>query len=1689
MASHSERCPPGYLCTGTKSSLEASPVRSLSPSMVLLSEKGSSDENNPPLNLSAEGGSSLGTPTDGSTMTCLEESPSSTEVFSSAEWWQSPTESSLSKTCTPERPSSLNLFTDGLEWWQSSTERSSPMTLIREERSSSESKGSSTKVLKEVSWIGSSTERLDPMAEPSEDLSLLGSSAQSSPLTTLSGKDLPSLGSSSDKNLSTTSPAEEYSSVGLISEKRPLLALLRKRRSIASLNEINPPKGVHTERRRSLGSPSESGSFFFTKRRTSLASPTAIGPTMASLPEVDPPNASGEINVPASSPTDEHSVVSSLEKNPAHKLSAETHPSEPPHTGIGAPSGGSRKGPRYGKHHQRRWSFSDKSSFMQAGQQGWFWIHERIGKLYPSHQATREPQVQRVSQYDKYINELYNRTPPHHTDADTLKEAASTVRSMVKDREDEVGHAENENKLQQVQDRFPSDDLDLMERVVPREEKFKAAAAARRRSAPTTVLRSALNKVKTNERPGMTTSTSFVDQQSLANMDLPSDRTSPTFSNNNNRQYIMEAPVQCTAGVQSQCRYLFLFNDLLVIAKPNKSASTFRLKHRLRVSELWMATCLEDVCEVAKPADQSFVLGWPTTNCVLTFSSLEERNLWWHCLEKHIDAQRDKEELKTLSVRVINKETKENKATAQQAEQTQLTLQVGLTDTAKKLLDICVEKFSLETDDVNEYQLWVRSSKEAGMYPLIGHEIPYAIKMSHLRDVLAKYDDLLHPDDEDQVLSFAEKELPEHKCQFILRRAGKTNVGISIDTSGVQKRFRKAKKSPFKLSFKRSMSTKPSEGSLSPSGKLFGIPLPILCPDNSLPKPVQDIITVLYNNGPFFTGIFRKSANARVCREVRAKLDVGEDVFIEELPIAAAAALFKEFLRNLPESVFVCTICENWINTNNVEDVLQRIEAIKSLLDRIPPSHVMLLHHVFCMLHYIDLHNDENNMNAHNLSICVAPSMMWPPLSAGAMAQAHATKKVPVLVEFMIVHATEIFGEDVINVFGDPPIRKEGNRRHYSSGDSDSLNSGHDPSGLKRDDSSLESIERELYDQDLSPSPRTLHWPGQVLSPSTLSRDSGLTSSNNELYPESEASSTDSGVESKKETSGSNSSMGSQTGLRHSRSAGYVPEGWTAIVDLVVSLKKEGSEPPEMRYKGKRIVVRAPQTAGMTLQNSPDTSDNEVEISPETLKMLQDLNQESSMKLFSEILHNDKGQASSPRRPQQSAQGHSHNADSRNIESVRPKSVHNNANNSPRGPKWHSPSSSSSSKDYFPHKPCRNSKPVPHEGVRRQLSNSKLQRAMPVTDRPKTLNIRPMQTARGAQPKHVISTPPREFFPRDATQSSLVQNPPPKEGILKSQSDTYIADRRRQQRDVERERIMRKLSPIPDSHRHTPPSYQEAMNRRALLHKSPSVDNAGLKINPGRQQWHRSRQVTRPRGPDGMQSRPSRPPLRSSLSQDDRVFYEDSHRVESGIIYLSSDSESSDDETVDMEHLKLHKSYPANSMHGLKAPTVRRTSSDRTARESRVSNLQHSQDSLKRSSSDRCSPLDSPTRAPIFFAQDTTRKSTGTENNDPKISQRGRTLQGGLQALTERRGINELTSPHKPQIRRSASVEERQSNHMDVGRRDSRNSTTSVDSGNGFSPRTALHFPFPDPHAEPPKSPSSQPKSREVDGKATGCLN
>lgn len=76
-------------------------------------------------------------------------------------------------------------------------------------------------------------------------------------------------------------------------------------------------------------------------------------------------------------------------------------------------------------------------------------------------------------------------------------------------------------------------------------------------------------------------------------------------------------------GVQNQERHLFLFNDLLLVAK-SRAGGNFKLKDKVRVSEMWLSPGpLDEVAEITKSPNTSFILGWPTTNVVATF-------LWVH---------------------------------------------------------------------------------------------------------------------------------------------------------------------------------------------------------------------------------------------------------------------------------------------------------------------------------------------------------------------------------------------------------------------------------------------------------------------------------------------------------------------------------------------------------------------------------------------------------------------------------------------------------------------------------------------------------------------------------------------------------------------------------------------------------------------------------------------------------------------------------------------------------------------------------------------------------------------------------------------------------------------------------------------------------------------------------------------------
>ncbi|XP_033227168.1 rho GTPase-activating protein 20-like isoform X2 [Belonocnema kinseyi] len=599
-------------------------------------------------------------------------------------------------------------------------------------------------------------------------------------------------------------------------------------------------------------------------------------------------------------------------------------------------------------------------------------------------------EVQRLAEFERYLGQ----------EAKNLTENENLIGS---------GHifqqAQLEGDLHRIQELFPGDNLRLHERDVLT---TKMKSLIRKRSgANVGRLTRALSQKSLNFSSSLLASSSFT------------------------RAFLLETPVQFTTGMQSQERHLFLFSDLLLIAKA-RSGGNFKLKQSVRMSELWLtAGHIEDVAETNKSQETSFVFGWPTTNVIATFMTAAARDLWWRRLTELVREESAKEPLDT-NIQVIYHDHDTNAEYCKT-----IMVKSEMTATA------CANLVSRLLDLQGPFQLWTRTSSAEAPYPLIGHERPFAIKLSNLRHTVSTEEgfDLEHCN-----------KSGHDNCHFILRPVLKSPI--------------KKNKSKITSLLRRSLSLNPS---------IFGVNLFSL-DDSGLPKPVLVMLQQIFAKGPFTQGIFRKSANVRIVRELRDQIEsTGDLACLEDAPIIAVAALLKDFLRSLPEPLLTAHLFTQWMESLEASNPIQ---TIKSILDRLPKANYNLLSHLVCVLHHIARRSKYNLMCASNLGVCCGPSLLW-----SANPSVKHSRTIPALTEMLIRHCEVLFGQGITQLLGEE--RSDSGAEEST----DSLHSG----GL-----SLDSLE-------LTEPPRKDHM--------SLSRDSGLTLSDCQLFiPESPVSSEESTV-------------------------------------------------------------------------------------------------------------------------------------------------------------------------------------------------------------------------------------------------------------------------------------------------------------------------------------------------------------------------------------------------------------------------------------------------------------------------------------------------------------------------------------------------------------------------------------------------
>ncbi|XP_059123863.1 rho GTPase-activating protein 20 [Peromyscus eremicus] len=608
-----------------------------------------------------------------------------------------------------------------------------------------------------------------------------------------------------------------------------------------------------------------------------------------------------------------------------------------------------------------------------------------------------------------------------------------------------------------------SSSLTGMSRIAggPGTKKKMKTLAERRRSAPSLILDKALQK-----RPSSRDSHSAsIDTCAFLSSFMCSSRT-----------LLIDGPVELKRGLQRQERHLFLFNDLFIAAKI-KYNNNLKIKNKIKLTDMWTASCVDEVGEGNTNALKSFVLGWPTVNFVATFSSPEQKDKWLSLLQRYITLEKEKDYPKSIPLKIFAKDIG-NCAYFK-------TITVMNSDTANEVINMSLQMLGI-TGSERDYQLWVNSGKEAAPYPLIGHEYPYGIKMSHLRDTA-----LLTQGSKDSATPsqlqepFLMEQLPrEMQCQFILKPS-RLATAQQLSNSG-QKTFRR-RRSIINWAFWRGSSTHLDNLPMSPTspvpGQLFGVSLPDICENDNLPKPILDMLSFLNQKGPLTKGIFRQSANMKSCRELKEKLNSGIEVHLDCESIFVIASVLKDFLRNIPESIFSSDLYDHWVCVMDQGNDEEKINIIQRLLDQLPRANVVFLRYLFGVLHNIEQHSLSNQMTAFNLAVCIAPSILWPPTSSSPELENEFTKKVSLLIQFLIENCCRIFGEEITSLLGE--LSERGDSREHTS----------DMSCFQMNDSSYDSLENELNEDADAPCSDLVKKLGQ----GSRSMDSVLTLSDYDL--------------------------------------------------------------------------------------------------------------------------------------------------------------------------------------------------------------------------------------------------------------------------------------------------------------------------------------------------------------------------------------------------------------------------------------------------------------------------------------------------------------------------------------------------------------------------------------------------------------
>ncbi|XGW22777.1 hypothetical protein V3C99_005194 [Haemonchus contortus] len=425
------------------------------------------------------------------------------------------------------------------------------------------------------------------------------------------------------------------------------------------------------------------------------------------------------------------------------------------------------------------------------------------------------------------------------------------------------------------------------------------------------------------------------------------------------KKILKEGGVQMTSltTLLSHHRYLFLYHDTLVISK-QKGACSYKLKEKLRLNRVWVAS--------SNSAD-SFLIGWPFCNYLVHFRSRSEKEEWYELFSYCV--QQCLRPLSTTIAMDINVRGRKQVIRRR-------------IDNGKKSGELVMETAADLGLSHTSYELRLVVGEGSGK-TLQGPENVYVVIMSEI-----ERQGIRLSDSQRQSLD---------ACPIANARLILSNIKSSKSSSPMQI-VNNIKKRVLQRSDSRGIFGRELDG-----------PTP--------PQPVMSIVDHLRMHGYDMEGVFRKSPKQSTLRECRSEIERGLVPDYKKYGTHVLASVLKDYLRSIPGKILLSGNYDLWIKEVVDEaDHEKKIAACKTLLGILPKAHAILLTNVLKLLNKI-ASSPSSKMTASALSVCLAPSFLES--SAQSSDPLESGKKIPLLVEFLILNASEVMppGFNSDNIF------------------------------------------------------------------------------------------------------------------------------------------------------------------------------------------------------------------------------------------------------------------------------------------------------------------------------------------------------------------------------------------------------------------------------------------------------------------------------------------------------------------------------------------------------------------------------------------------------------------------------------------------------------------------------------------------